>query len=282
MRPMRLDVRLFTLASGLFASVGSLSAEQIPPMDCIISPFRSVELASPVPGVLHSIAVDESAFVRRGEITASLESDVEMASVALAKARSEVSSEVEVNNVNYDYDRKRKKRIDTLYDKKSVSFDTKDQADREFSLSKFRLQQAKDLVEIRSLELVRAQAQLAQKTIRSPIDGFVVEHYKEPGEYVEDQAIMRIAQLDPLRVETVVPVEHLAQLQTGQSAQIHPETSNANPVVATVTTIDRVADVASGTIAVQLTLPNPDYSVLAGVKCVMEFDQTPAPRVTTR
>lgn len=277
---MRFEVRLFSfICAGLASGLGH-SAEPIPPMDCIINPYRSVELASPVPGVLAEVSVGESTFVERGQITARLESDVELASVTLAKARSEVSSEVAVNNVNYDYDRKRKKRIDTLYAKKSVSFDTKDQADREFALSTHRLQQAKDLVEIRSLELQRAEAQLAQKTIRSPIDGFVIEHYKDPGEYVEDQAIMRIAQLDPLRVETVVPVAFLAQLQPGQTAQVHPETHSDNAVTATVTTIDRVADVASGTIAVQLTLPNPDYKLLAGVKCALEFDQTPAPQLT--
>lgn len=277
---MRVDVRNFGFGVLLAASQVSLAAEPIPALDCIISPFRSVELASPVPGVLAEVSVEESTFVKRGEVTAKLESQVELASVVLAKARSEVNSEVAVNNVNYDYDRKRKQRIDTLYAKKSVSFDTKDQADREFSLSKFRLQQAEDLVAIRSLEMVRAEAQLEQKTIRSPIDGFVVEHYKNPGEYVEDQAIMRIAQLDPLRVETVVPVEFLHQLGPGQTARVHPETHNRKAVVATVTTIDRVADVASGTIAVQLTLPNPDYNVLAGVKCVLEFDKTPAPQVT--
>ena len=279
---MQVDVRVIAAAFGLVAGPLAQAAEPIPPLDCIISPYRSVELASPVPGVLASIDVAESAFVQRGEVTARLESGVERASVALAKARSEVSSEVAVNNVNVDYDRKRKQRIDTLYEKKSVSFDAKDQADREYALSKFRLQQAQDLVEIRTLELVRAEAQLEQKTIRSPIDGFVVEHYKEPGEYVEDQAIMRVAQLDPLRIETVVPVAFLNQLQTGQNAQIHPETDDTKPVVATVTTIDRVADVASGTIAVQLTLPNPDYRVLAGVKCVMQFDALPAAQITTR
>ena len=102
---MRVDVRFFGLVTCLVAASGQ-AAQPIPPLDCIISPYRSVELASPVPGVLASIEVAESAFVKRGDITASLESGAERASVALAKARSEVSSEVAVNNVNVDYDRK--------------------------------------------------------------------------------------------------------------------------------------------------------------------------------
>jgi len=264
----------------VFVTHHAFAEAAIPAMDCIISPHQTVELASPVPGVLAEILVAETDFVERGAITARLESEVEVASVALAKARAEVESEVAVNNVNYAYDLKRKERIDTLYAKQGVAFDTKDQADREYSLSKYRLQQAKDLVDIRTLELARAEAQLEQKTIRAPIAGFVVERYKEPGEYVEDQPVLRIAQLDPLRVETVVPVEYLRQLQVGQSAKVHSETDAKRALTATVTTIDRMADAASGTIGVQLTLPNPDYRILAGVKCMLQFDPAASAQLT--
>lgn len=258
----------------------SVALEPIPAMDCIIRPYQSVDLASPVPGVLARLNALESSYIERGAIAAVMDAGVEQASVALAKARSAVTSEVAVTNVNYDFDQRRKKRIDTLYKKQGVSFDIKDQADREFALSRHRLQQAKDLVAIRALEQARAEAQLEQKTIRSPIAGYVVEHYKQPGEYIEQQPIMRIAQLDPLKVETVVPVEFLPQLHLGLAAQVQPESANSSLVTARVTTIDRVADVASGTVGIQLTLANPDLSVLAGVKCVLEFDHQAGPQVT--
>lgn len=255
-------------------------SEAIPAQDCLINPFQTVELASPVPGVLAKVVAEESDFIERGQVAAQMESSIEQASVRLAKARAEVSSEVEVNSVNYDFDQRRKARIDTLYAKQGVSFDAKDQADRDFALSKGRLQQAEDLQQIRTLELARAEAQRAQKTIRSPIDGFVVKRYKEAGEYVEDQPIVRIVQLDPLRVQTVVPVEHYRQLQLDMTAEVYPETSPTSAVTAVVSKIDRVADAASGTIGVELTLANPDYAILAGVKCTLQFEPPPSAHLT--
>jgi len=155
--------------------------------------------------------------------------------------------------------------MEALYEKNSVSVDARDDAQRRKALSQWRLQQAQDLKEIRYLELQRAEAQLAQKTIRTPVAGFVVERFRDEGEYVEDQPILRIAQLDPLRIDAVVPTEYRARIVTGMPAKIYPDINRDEYVTTKVTVVDRVGDASSGTFGVQLTLPNPDYAVMAGV-----------------
>jgi RND family efflux transporter MFP subunit len=251
-----------------------VAAEDLPPLDCVISPYQVVDLASPVPGVLDKIFVGESDYIEQGEVAASLEAGVERASVVLAKARAAIESEVRVSDVNLDFDQRRKERMDVLYQKNTVSVDIKDEADREYNLSTWRLQQAQDLRGIRQLELLRAEEQLRQKTVRTPIAGFVLEQFKDTGEYVEDQPIMRIAQLDPLYVEAIVPIQYYSQIREGMLARVHPETSTQEAREAQVTVVDRVGDAASGTFSVRLTLPNPDYGILAGVKCSMQFSGT--------
>jgi multidrug efflux pump subunit AcrA (membrane-fusion protein) len=99
----------------------------------------------------------------------------------------------------------------------------------------------------------------------------VLKHFKEIGEYVEDQPIMRVAQLDPLSVEVVVPLEMRHQIRLGMRALVYPQSPGAEPVEARVTVIDAVADAATGTFGVQLTLPNPDNNILSGVKCALNF-----------
>ena len=52
---------------------------------------------------------------------------------------------------------------------------------------------------IAGLELLRAEAMLDRRTIRSPVDGVVTERFKSAGEYIDDEPVMRVAQLDPAR-----------------------------------------------------------------------------------
>lgn len=263
-----------SLLVAFFMVVSHTVAEQLPALDCVINPFQTVDLASSVPGVLDKVHVEKSDFIKKGEVAATLQSGVEQASVTLAKARAAIVSEVQVSKVNRAFDYRRKERIDALYEKQGVSFDTKDQAAREYDLSKWRVQQALDLKWIRELELRRAEEQLSQKTILTPIDGFVLQTFKVAGEYVEDQPIMRIAQLDPLHVETVVPIEFYGRILEGMTAQVYPETMVEQAREAVVSVIDRVGDAASGTFGVRLTLPNPNYQLPAGLKCSMKFTAT--------
>ena len=267
------DRRLYASLACLFGAfwAGSVSAAGAPLLDCLVKPNRVVDLASSVPGVVSELHAERGELLAAGAVAARLESSVEEATVVLAKARAAIDSEVQANSVNLAYDERRRERINALYDKQSVSIELRDEAERGKRLSKWRLQQARDLKQVRALELARAEQQLAQKTVRSPIEGYVLKHFRQVGEYVEDQPILRVAQLDPLAVEAVVPLEMRGFISQGMSALVHPQTPGAQPVEATVTTVDPVADAATGTFGVRLTLPNPNNEILSGVKCAVSF-----------
>lgn len=252
------------------------AAEPLPPLECVINPYRTVDLASSVPGVLERVDVGLSDFVKAGEVVASLEAGVESSSVVLAKARAGIESEIKVSEVNLEFDRRRKDRMDALYEKKTVSIEIRDEAVRNHSLSRWRLQQSKDLKEIRQLELLRAEEQLKQKIIRSPIDGFVLKRFKDAGEYVEDQPIVRIAQLNPLSVDALVPVDLHGRITQGMSAKVYTQESRENPLLAQVSVIEKVGDAASGTYSIRLNMSNPDFKILAGVKCSIQFGSAAA------
>jgi len=249
----------------------SPTASSAPLLDCLINPYRVVDLASPVPGVISKLHANTSDFLQAGDVAANLESSVEEATVVLARARAEIDSEVQANSVNLAFDQRRQERITALYEKKTVSIERKEEAERGQSLSRWRLQQARDLKAVRALELARAQEQLAQKTVRTPIDGYVLKRFKEVGEYVEDQPILRVAQLDPLSVDAVVPLDLRSRITKGMRALVYPETPGVEPVEAEVTVVDQVADASTGTFGVRLTLPNPDNAILSGVKCTVNF-----------
>ena len=244
-------------------------------MDCVIQPYRVVDLGSPVSGVIGEVLVDRSDYVVKGQEVALIEDRVEQATVELARARAKLDAQLQSEQVNLRYDRKSKHRVDDLYGRKVVSINNKDVTDRDEKLSRLAIEQVKDLQEVRNRELARAHELVEQKIIRSTIDGFVVTRFKSQGEFVEDQPILRIAQLDPLNVEAIIPMKYFGLIQPGMLAEVHPELASSSLREAKVTVVDRVGDAASGTFGVRLELSNPGFEIPAGLKCEVKFLETP-------
>ena len=78
---------------------------------------------------------------------------------------------------------------------------------------------------------------------------------------------MRVAVIDPLRVELMVPTAQYGTLAPGDRVTIRPELPGFEAVTATVRHVDRVLDAASNSFRVRLSLPNPNYRLPAGLRC---------------
>ncbi len=239
--------------------------------DCLILPHRVTQISSPTVGVLSEVSVEKSDVVEQGQVIAKLESSVEKAAVDLAKVRSQVDSEIKEGQINTVFDKKRKVRMDSLYKKKNISEETRDEIERDERIAKARLQQAKDLKRIRKYELAGMEAKLAQKTIRAPFSGYILEVTKNVGEYVEEQPILTVAQLDPLNVEAILPIEYFGSIKPGMTANIHIEAFPDKTRKAKVVVVDPVGNAASGTFGVRLEIANPDNKLPAGLKCQAKF-----------
>jgi multidrug efflux pump subunit AcrA (membrane-fusion protein) len=95
----------------------------------------------------------------------------------------------------------------------------------------------------------------------------VVERLAQEGERVEDRPIVRVAQLDPLRVELVMPAARWGSVDRGDVVTLLPDLPGGGKLMAKVTHVDKTLDAASNTFRVRLALPNPDYKVPAGARC---------------
>ena len=72
------------------------------------------------------------------------------------------------------------------------------------------------------MEVTRGSELLKLRTLRSPIDGVVMERTLGPGEYVgSDQThLLTIAQIDPLYVEVYVPVSQFGKIRLGMQGEV--------------------------------------------------------------
>ena len=190
------------------------------------------------------------------------------------RARAESATAVGIAEIELTLTSVRLEQRENLFEDGLLSLDELAQYRSERDLAQLELQKVLEDRVLAALELERARAQLDLRTIRSPIDGVVIERHMEPGELVsrsQDDVILELAQLDPLIVEVRVPQSMLATLYEGMKAVVRPEAPFARDIECEVTVIDPVVDAASGSLRVRLSLPNPDHSIPAGLRCRARF-----------
>lgn len=231
-------------------------------------------VGSPVQGVIDQLLVDRSDIVKRDQPVAQLKSSIERANLKQAKARAKMESEISARLADLKLAEHNMDRMQNLHDQKMVPAQQRDEAVAQLHVAKAAVKQAKENYRLVQHELARAKELLEQRTIRSPVDGVVVEHKAFAGEFIYENPVMTIAQLDPLRVEVVLPARLFGKFKPGDQAVIYPEIGDAVPLHAHVDVVDRLLDTRSGTFGVRLTLPNPDFQIPGGQKCRMEFKIT--------
>jgi len=79
-------------------------------------------------------------------------------------------------------------------------------------------------------------------------------------------AILKLAQINPLNVEIILPVAKYRSVRMDMVAKVVPEPPGGT-YSAKVKVIDKVIDAASGTFGVRLELANPNNALPGGLKC---------------
>lgn len=243
--------------------------------DCLIEPNQQVELASTVSGLLEKVLVKRGDVVTKGQILAQLESSAEQASAELSRYKSEQVGPMLAAESKIDFSKRKFTRRRDMAAEKLMSTQDRDDSEAEYKLSEAEFQVAKENKQISRIEYQHQSALLARRTIRSPFVGVVVDQLLYPGEVVEPgvgkKAILKVAQLDPLRVHVILPKDVFGKLALGMSVEVIPEILSKSRYVAKVRSIDKLIDAASGTFVVFLEMPNSKLEIPAGVKCKASF-----------
>ncbi len=239
--------------------------------DCLIEPNQIVDIGSPVRGRIADVYVARSDLVEAGQVLVEIDSQVERAQVEYARERAEQDVELRARAASLDLGERKVDRARRLYDENALALDLRDDIETETRLARLELEKARVDQRLARLELQTALEVLDRRTIRSPLSGVVLDRYMWPGEVVEDQNVLTIAQVDPLRVEVVLPASRFGSVEVGERASITPETPLDTVHVGEVTVVDRVIDPASGTFRVLIELPNPELTIPSGLHCRVRF-----------
>ena len=240
---------------------------------CLILPSRVAEIGSPAAAIVEAVEVDRGDAVARGAILVRLQADVERARASVSRQRADSEAELRGALAAEDLARQQYERSQALLADNFVSRQAVDQAAAEFRLASEKVAQARDALKVTVGESGVSAAQMAQRLIRAPFAGVVIERFAQPGERYEEKPLLRLAAIDELKVEVIAPNRQFGLIQLGQIATIEPDLPGHPARTARVVQVDQVLDPASNTFRVRLALPNPDRDLPAGLRCRASFEE---------
>lgn len=239
--------------------------------DCLIEPSQLLEIRSPVTGLIDKVHAGRGDTVKRNAPLVSLESSVERAAAELAGVRAAMNGPLAVAESRLAHANQTLNRRNALAQKNYSSAQERDDAEAEKNIAQAELMSARESKQVAKLELAYANAQLGLRVIHSPIDGVVTEQLMYPGEVVEvggtTTTILKLAQIDPLRVKMILPLAYYTRVKPGMRADIVPEAPLEGRYNVAINLVDQVIDAASGTFQVRADLSNPSGNLPGGVKC---------------
>jgi len=239
-----------------------------------ITPEKKVEISAKVVGEIISLPVVEGQKVAAGDVLVEIERDLyegarDQARAALRQA--EVSSrrlEVQLEDA-----RRNLRRVSELHSDQLVSQEALDQAQLAVDTAEVEIQAQTHTIEQYGSALKRANDDLARTTIRSPMNGVLIQLDAEQGETVvpgstnlPGSVIMTVGDMSRLLAEVEVSEVDVVSVALGQTAEVTVDALGADePQVGSVVEIATSGrrDAAQGTIRfrVKIAIDNPNPSL---------------------
>lgn len=251
----------------------------------------SVDAAFQVPGKVASVPVEEGYYVRKGQVLATLDSrDYEYAvagaaaQLNAAQATAEKAQagpraqELEQARIDYDRWADEYKRMQTLYERKSLAPNDFKKVEAAYNAARERYELAKEGTRKEDVAAAHALAQGAQAQVNesrkrlsetrllAPIDGFVAMRRIDPGEAVGvGMPVITVMRIDPVKVRVGIPEAEIGKVKAGAQAVISIPSLGGTEFKGKVELVGVAAEPTSRTYGVKIVVPNPKRELRAGM-----------------
>lgn len=256
------------VATGEFSSVGSAADEAQPPaapaeVEQVETPLRTVGVVKP-PRIEHSRAIRISGHTeadQRATLAARAAGIVE----ELAMRQGD---RVEAGDILLKLDAQGKEAaVETaraLLAQREAEVAAAERLSESGNLPKLQLDNARSNLAAARSQLEAAVAELERNEVRAPFDGVVDKVEVELGSSVQAGApVATILNLDPVLAIGEVSEHDLVHIEVGDKAEIR--LVNRDPIEGEVLYISRDASASTRTFPVKVAVPNPEFSIPAGM-----------------
>ena len=277
---MTTSARVFVAAVVLLISIHApaataTAAATADEVDCIIEAAQTVEIRSPVVGLLEKVHARRGEAIRQGQVLVTIESSVEQSAADSAAFRAAAQGAAELARAKVAALRDKARHITELQAEEFVSAQASEDVLAELKLAEAELKTAAENSQLARLEHRQAEDQLRRRQIHAPFSGVVVDQYLFPGALVDGgegkKPILKIAQTHPLAVQALLPLRMFPQIKIGQAVTVVPETPFERNITARIRTVDRVVDAAAGTFGIVADVDNKAQQLPAGIRCKLKL-----------
>ncbi|QIF03832.1 efflux RND transporter periplasmic adaptor subunit [Roseimicrobium sp. ORNL1] len=229
----------------LFALPISHAGESEPDILGYTEPYKTITVSAGEQGVIAEMLVEEGAQVKKDQVLARLDNATLHADLEIARAEAKLQGT-------------RLQKLDELAKANRASRDE--------------LERAQTDLTVKEAQVRKIEAQIEARTMRTPVDGVVIEIKRDPSEAVSaaNPHVLTVVQVDKLLVNLFLPPSHAAVLQTGSTVNLLLLEGQRISVPAKVEFISSVTDSASGTVRVKFVIDNASGTYRSGVRCTLE------------
>lgn len=237
-----------------------------------LEPNQKIDLTPPFRGILDKLYVREGDRVRPGMPVAELDSRVLYAELKSARKVMAFHGKVDSAQALLDLREKHLQSLEALMKSGNARNREVERARTEVAMARAGLQMAREEKQLSRLEYEKILARIEEHRIRSPIDGVVLRIFKKRAELVggiQDDPLMTIVQLDPLKAVFHMPPREAAVLKPGDRAVLRPA-GLPGRIAGVVEFVSPVIEPDSGTVRVTVRVPNEDGALQAGTRCALQ------------
>lgn len=237
--------------------------------------FHKVELSPAEPGILARLFVAEGDAVKAGDPLAAL--DARVLEVSLKIARQSMQSQGRLKAAKAERDLKAQ-RLEKLNELKQKGYSHSEEIERavaDVEVAEANVLAATEQLAVDALEFEKIQAELEQRTLRSPINGVVAKVHHEEREFITapNSTVLTVVQLDPLRIVFPIPTEAAVKFRKDQRVPIR-FSETGTEAVGRIETVLPITDAESGMVRVKVLLDNPDNQYRCGVRVTLDLDSS--------
>lgn len=245
--------------------------------DCVIEPSAIISVVAADTGLIRDVHVRQGDYVRKGDTLLQLNDEVQRMQVELNRIQASTDVDIRATQERLALRKKEFERAEELASRNIAAQTRVEETGIEVSLTELTLEQAQIAQQLAKVQLAQAEKFLERRTVRSLVDGVVLNVQADPGEYANEQyELMTVARVDPLWIKAFLPVEFYEALEVGAYYKVMQAQPVAQEIMANLVSIDRVFDVASGTFGVLLEYPNKNGVLPAGLRCSLDVPDLPA------
>lgn len=234
-------------------------------------PIETNVVAAIEAGVIMKSNVKEGDRVSAGDQLAVLNSAVLIQTRRRAVALSQSTANRDAAKARMEMIRSQKENLESLISEGHVNQYEMSQKVAEYESAVAEFKTTDDELMMAEIEVDRIDAEISQRIIKSPINGFVTRIHKKLGEQVSNNEpdYATVVRINELKVKFYLDSSTLDSIKDGSTVTVLLG-KKRKPIAARVIYVSPIIDPDSGTGRVEVAIDNRDYKIRSGTICFFD------------